>query len=158
VWELPPRQQSDEILRAVAEVCRSMPIPCHGLDYMAADPDRHRGEFMTITALADLATDPAELARFIADVNREFVDDDFPAARLDPDGRRGRPRSCRATDPTGAVTMSDAHARDLRRADCKLRIFAVLFANLSLEEALTVIYEVYQQLTTDLERARTRLH
>jgi hypothetical protein len=47
---------------------------------------------------------------------------------------------------------------DMRRADAKLQIFGILLATLSLEESLVVVSEVHEQLQTDLERARTRLH
>jgi hypothetical protein len=47
----------------------------------------------------------------------------------------------------------DAH----RLADAKLRLFAILFADLSLEEAVRVSGEVYEVLHDDLQRREARL-
>jgi hypothetical protein len=86
VWQLPPPQQSDEILRAVMRVCRSYRMPCRGLDYMARDPATHYGELTVIAALG--AVDPE---CFLQALHAEHPDDDFLADALDPEQRRGRP-------------------------------------------------------------------
>lgn len=86
VWHLPLRQQSDEILRAVIQVCRSYQMPCRGLDYMALDPKLHHAELMVIAALGDVDEED-----FIASVNAADPDDLFPVSFLDPDARQGRP-------------------------------------------------------------------
>ena len=41
--------------------------------------------------------------------------------------------------------------------DTKLKLFAVLLANLSLEEACCVVHEVREQLMDDLQRRRVTL-
>jgi hypothetical protein len=61
---------------------------CRGFDYMAADPAKHLGEYLTVTALADV--DPED---FIAAVHEADPSDDFPAACFDPAERRGRRRA-----------------------------------------------------------------
>jgi hypothetical protein len=88
VWHLPLPQQSDMIMRAVIRVARSYGPPCKGLDYMSTDPEVHLGEYMAICALANLGDDTES---FLQKLHSQNPDDDFPAALLDPDGRRGRP-------------------------------------------------------------------
>jgi hypothetical protein len=86
VWQLPPRQQSDEILRAVLAACRCYRMPCRGLDYTALDPERHHPELLTLAALG--AVDPED---FLQDLHAQAdPDDDFLAAGLDPEQRRRR--------------------------------------------------------------------
>ena len=105
VWDLPPRQQSDEILRAVCRVCRSYQMPCRGLDWMALDPKLHHAELMTIAALG--AVDEEDL---IATINADTPDHPFPAGDFDPDGRTGR--------PPGAVVLLMQRARpDAKEAE-----------------------------------------
>jgi hypothetical protein len=87
VWHLPLPQQSDMIMRAVITVARSYAAPCKGLDYMSTDPETHLGEYMVICALANLGDD---VETFLQKLHGQNPDDDFPAALLDPDGRRGR--------------------------------------------------------------------
>lgn len=84
-WNLPLPQQSDELLRAVMAVCRSYQMPCRGLDYMSCDPELHYAELMTIAALGSV--DPED---FLNSLRMQHPDDDFLAAGLDPDQRRGR--------------------------------------------------------------------
>jgi hypothetical protein len=53
-------------------------------------------------------------------------------------------------------TTGELH--DARRlADAKLRLFAILFADLSLAEAVTVSSEIYEVLRDDLQRREARL-
>jgi hypothetical protein len=85
VWHLPLREQSDEILRAVMQVCRSYQMPSPGLDYMALDPKRHYPELMAIAAFSDVDQED-----FIASINAVDPDEQFPAAAFDPDEYRGR--------------------------------------------------------------------
>ena len=41
--------------------------------------------------------------------------------------------------------------------DAKLKLFAVLLADLSLEEACVVVHEIHEQLMDDLQRRRVTL-
>lgn len=84
VWALPPRQQSDAVVRAVCAACRSYTPGCRGLDYMAADPDKHLGEYLVIRALATV-----DVEDFLCDLNAE-CDEPFPARAYDPDEREGK--------------------------------------------------------------------
>jgi hypothetical protein len=83
VWALPPRQLSDEVARAIVKAARCYTPGCRGLDYMAANPEAHLGEYMTIKALA--AIDPDEL---IAALHEACPEDDYPISYLDPKERR----------------------------------------------------------------------
>jgi hypothetical protein len=98
VWDLPLRGQSDAVLRAVAKACLSFRPGCAGFDYMTINPEAHGREYSTIAALANLAAgDEGELADFLAKTHAIVLGDgydDYPAARLDPNGRR--PPSARA--------------------------------------------------------------
>jgi hypothetical protein len=59
---------------------------------------------------------------------------------------------------SGSDRYSDED-RDARRgADAKLRVCADLFSCLDLEDAVTVIGEVHQQLRDDPQRQGARLH
>lgn len=92
VWDLPLRGQSDAVIRAVAKACLSFRPGCAGFDYMTIDPQAHGREYSTIAALANLAAgDERELADFLAESHAIVLNDgydDYPAGRLDPDGRR----------------------------------------------------------------------
>jgi hypothetical protein len=79
IAHLPPRQQSNEVLRHVARFCQAQ-------EGRACD---HLAEAAVVSALAAAAADPFTLTRFIADINAQSEDDDFPAARLDPRNRHG---------------------------------------------------------------------
>jgi hypothetical protein len=83
VWRLPAPQQSDEVLRHVARVARSYTQA--GLQRLSDDSSVHPGEYAVICALANLGD---EIENFLRELNA--AGDDFPAARLDPEGRRGR--------------------------------------------------------------------
>lgn len=85
VWSLPLRQQSDEVLRAVIRACRCITPNSHGLEYMRLDPEKHRGEYYTIMALASVDADD-----WLDDLHRLYPDDPYPAQALDPDGRWGK--------------------------------------------------------------------
>ena len=82
VWNLPLRQQSDEVTRAVCKACRCYTPGCQGFDYMTLDPVLHGHEYLTITALAEV-----DVEDFIADMHDD-PDDDYPVAKFDPDRRR----------------------------------------------------------------------
>jgi hypothetical protein len=82
VWSLPLRQQSDEVLRAVAMAIRSLSPGCHTFRRMARDPDQHLGEYLCLRALMSV-----DIEDYLADLHREHPDDPFPAQYLDPDGR-----------------------------------------------------------------------
>jgi hypothetical protein len=85
VWALPPRQQSDAVIRAVCAACRCYTPGCRGFDYMAADPDKHLAEYLTIRALASVDVDD-----FLRDLNADCASGPFPASAYDPDGREGQ--------------------------------------------------------------------
>ena len=82
VWNLPIRQQSDAVTRAVCQACRCYTPGCQGFDYMTLDPVLLGPEYCTITALAMVDADD-----LIADMHTD-PDDDFPVAKFDPDRRR----------------------------------------------------------------------
>jgi hypothetical protein len=86
VWDLPPRQQSDAVLRKVAEACRVFLKPCRGLDHMIADPDTHLGEYLMLCALAS-----TDIEDFLCELHHDCPDDPYPAAIYDPRERLGRP-------------------------------------------------------------------
>jgi hypothetical protein len=52
---------------------------------------------------------------------------------------------------------SDDIASTYRRADCKLKLYATLFSQFTLEEAVLVVDEIHQQLHADLSRRKQRL-
>jgi hypothetical protein len=79
--QLPPRQQSDEILAAVARFCR--------VQVEAGRCGDDLGETMLVSALAAGGADPPALTRLLAAVNAQAADDAFPAAGLDPRNRHG---------------------------------------------------------------------
>jgi hypothetical protein len=89
-WVLPLRHQSDAVFRAIVLACRSLRSGCQGFDYMTLDPELHGREYLTITALA-LVDDVED---YLADMNADHPDDEYPVAPLDPDHRR--PPSARA--------------------------------------------------------------
>jgi hypothetical protein len=72
------------------KVCRCYTPHCRGFSYMAADPWKHYGEFLTVTALADVSNTEADIEDFLATMNREHPFDDFPASRFDPLERCGK--------------------------------------------------------------------
>ena len=78
---LPPRQQSDVMLSAVARFCFAQAEAGCTCDDIV--------EGRLIGILAGAAQDPVQLTRLIAAINAEAEDDDFPAARLDPRNRHG---------------------------------------------------------------------
>jgi hypothetical protein len=78
---LPPRQQSDVMLSAVARFCFAQAEAGCTCDDIV--------EGRLIGILAGAAQDPVQLTRLIAAINAEAEDDDFPAARLDPRNRKG---------------------------------------------------------------------
>jgi hypothetical protein len=78
---LPPREQSDEILSAVARFCR-----------VQAEAGRYGddlGEVLLVRTLATGAADPAALTGLLATINAHAANDDFPAASFDPRNRQG---------------------------------------------------------------------
>jgi hypothetical protein len=44
-----------------------------------------------------------------------------------------------------------------RKADCKLRVYATLFSQFSLEQAVKIVDEISEQLHADLQRREARL-
>ena len=82
-WYLPLRQQSEAVLRRVIEIARSYTSPCKELDRLAQDP----GEYAVLATMANLGADTGS---FLRKLHAIHADDDFPAAIVDPDGRRGR--------------------------------------------------------------------
>jgi hypothetical protein len=86
VWALPPRDQSDAVLRKVAEACRVFLRPCKGLDHMVNDPDTHLAEYLTLMALATV-----DIEDWLCDLHHDHPDDPFPATYYDPRERIGRP-------------------------------------------------------------------
>jgi hypothetical protein len=88
VHGLPPRLQSDALLRRVAIGCRSLLLSARSFDHdhMVRDPDRFLGEYLTLMALADVDIDD-----LISDWHRCDPDDPFPARCLDPRERTGWP-------------------------------------------------------------------
>jgi hypothetical protein len=85
VWALPLPQQSDTVLRKVAEVARS--YTRRGLERLRLNPGIHAGEYAVVSAFANLGDD---IEAFLQDLNADHPGDDFPAALIDPEGRRGR--------------------------------------------------------------------
>jgi hypothetical protein len=85
IWDLPLPQQSDEVLRHVSRTARC--YTPEGLAQLNTRHGVHPGEFAIVSALANLNGD---IERFLAELYRTNPDDDFPAAMLDPEGRRGR--------------------------------------------------------------------
>jgi len=77
----PLREQSDEIMRLAAKACSQ--VPSH---WMLDSTERSM-----VGALSEYARNPLALEAFIAELHRDFPDDDFPTARLDPLARRGWP-------------------------------------------------------------------
>ena len=88
VWCLPLPQQSDEVLRAVARVARS--YTREGIERLAAKHGLEGGEYAIVCAFANLGDD---IEALLCELHADHPDDDFLAAVLDPDGRRGRPLS-----------------------------------------------------------------
>jgi hypothetical protein len=119
-----PRQQSDEILRHVARFCRDRAADCDSL-----------AEAMIVKAFAEGARDPFALMQLIADINTEAGDDDFPAAALDPRGRRGWGACGRLVCRPPWSEDTDAVLDDLRRYTeglSKARLWTQLAANIEL--------------------------
>ena len=81
-----PGGEAEAVLRRVIEIARSYTAPCKGLDRLAQDP----GEYAVVAAMANLGPDTES---FLRQLHAIHADDDFPAAIVDPDGRRGRPVS-----------------------------------------------------------------
>jgi hypothetical protein len=52
---------------------------------------------------------------------------------------------------------SDDIASTYRRADCKLKLYATLFSQFTLEEAVLIVDEISDQLHADLQRREARL-
>ena len=77
ILDLPSREQSNAVLRAVARASKSIQLPCPGLGWYP--------ELKTIAALSNV-----DIEDLLADLNHLHPGDDFLAARLDPRGRRGR--------------------------------------------------------------------
>jgi hypothetical protein len=44
-----------------------------------------------------------------------------------------------------------------RKADCKLRVYATLFSQFPLEQAVKIVDEISEQLHADLQRREARL-
>jgi hypothetical protein len=86
VHGLPPRQQSDALLRRVAVGCQSLLLSAKTFDHMVLDPDCFLGEYLTLMALADV-----DIEDMISDWHRRYPDDPFPASGFDPKARTGWP-------------------------------------------------------------------
>jgi hypothetical protein len=82
-WFLSPRRLNEAVTRAVVTAARCYTPGCRGLDYMAADPDAHLGEYMTVCALASIDADELIAALYAADPT-----DEYPIAAFDPEARR----------------------------------------------------------------------
>jgi hypothetical protein len=52
---------------------------------------------------------------------------------------------------------SDDIVSAYRRADCQLKLYATLFSQFTLEEAVYVVDEIHQQLHADLSRREAML-
>jgi hypothetical protein len=116
VRTLPSREQSDYVLRQALKVLRSavlvdsaapdLPptISSRLLDYMV-NRDACLGEYLTITALFDLAGSDDKTTDFIATINAHWPADPFPAARLDPAARQGWPKSTTPWEDTHAQRL-----------------------------------------------------
>ena len=116
VRTLSSREQSDYVLRQALKVLRSavlvdsaapdLPptISSRLLDYMV-NRDACLGEYLTITALFDLAGSDDKTTDFIAAINAHWPADPFPAARLDPAARQGWPQSTTPWEDTHAQRL-----------------------------------------------------
>jgi hypothetical protein len=123
VRSAPPRIQSDEILCSVARACQAADGSTLGL-----------AERLIITAFAEAAANPAALTRLIAAINAEAGDNDFPAASLDPRGRRGWATSGRIICKPPWNDSTDGLLAELRFAAESLRgekLHAQLAANIA---------------------------
>lgn len=90
VWDLPLRQQSDEVLKAVCAVCRCLQLGCRGLThsgYMGRYAGQYLGEYYTLVALGSVDVDD-----LLRDIHADVSLDPFPAAAYDPLNRKGRTR------------------------------------------------------------------
>jgi hypothetical protein len=129
---LPPRQQSDEIIRHVARFC------------LAQDgrPCDHSAERKVVEALGSAATDPLTLTELIAGMNAQAEDADFPAAALDPRNRHGWGRSGRIiVKPPWSESTDDLLARLLLATEGLHgeKLHFQLMANI--EDSLEPIYQ-----------------
>jgi hypothetical protein len=110
---LPLRQQSDELLSAVARFCR--------VQVEAGRVGAEWGEDTLVRVLADAAGDPHRLTALLARINAEAgADDHFPASRFDPRNRRGwacgaAPTLPRIVQAPSWLAPTDAVLAELRR-------------------------------------------
>lgn len=90
VWELPLRQQSDAVLRAVCAVCRCLQPGCRGRRHMRTTGPQagvYLGEYWTLVALGNVDVDD-----LLRDIDADAEPDPFPASAYDPLDRKGRTR------------------------------------------------------------------
>ena len=127
---LPPRQQSDVMLSAVARFCFAQAEAGCTCDDIV--------EGRLIGILAGAAQDPVQLTRLIAAINAEAEDDDFPAARLDPRNRKGWGRDGRIIAAPPWSQPTDELLAELRRGTEGLhgeRLHAQLATNIENQTA-----------------------
>jgi hypothetical protein len=141
IARLSPRRQSDEILRAVARFCLTQAEAGRTCDDIA--------EAKLVGVLAAAAADPFTLTRFIADMNAQSADADFPAAALDPRNRHGwaHPQvgnAPRIISRPPWQQSTDESLDELRRYTCGLRgerLHAQLAANIEASTEAFIVPE-----------------